>query len=882
MGPQRFGKIVLLVFIPFASSVFAQAGAGQKLPAELAKYPKLLNSKPFQRWWESFRLRAAGLKSEILPAQARTAAVQTANAYQVIKNNTSVSGIPGSRWQLLGPRPETGGQIGATIGAQSVSGRITTLAVVPSHSNFPNPNYWLMGAAQGGVWATFTAGGSWVARTDATASLAMGAVAFAPSKPNIIYVGTGEGNFAGDAYAGQGLLKSNSNGATWVLLGAQYFAGASFTNLKVSPTDPNTLVATTVLGIAGKIPTISSVVPLTGVYKSTDGGNTFSLNLTGGPSNLGATDLVVDPTNWNNQFAGMGDIFGAAGNGLFRSTDGGTTWNQVAGPWDSMEAGVGRIALAIAPTDRNTMYIGIQDAFNGVGTDGGLLGLWVTSDAWDATPVWTSIDVAPTDDGSGTHGYCGWDEAFGAASDQCWYDNVLAVDPTDSGILYAGGIPLWEYNSHTTTWTEISQQVSNPTGGIHSDQHALAFDGTTLIVGNDGGVWSSADRGSTWADLNTFQSTIQFYNGSLSPATVNLMLGGSQDNGTSTFTGGLAWPLIAGGDGAANAISHANPSTNWAVSSEFLNILKTTNSGASFNPATSGIDFTNVPFIAQFKECPQNENVFIAGTQDLFKSTNFFTATPTWTNNSFGVIGVHFPGGIQAMAFGPSNTPCNIYAFGSAAGDLWLTGNAGGHWTNINTAGGPLPARPVTSVVFHPTNPNILYVTYSGFNAADPTHPGHIFMTTNALTATPTWTDVSPPVDIPHNAIAIDPTNPQIIYVGTDVGIWKSTNGGTSWTQMGPGNSGLPNVAVFDLQVAGAHIAAFTHGRGAFLLQTFDLNGDGVVSCADLQFVQAHYGSYCGQANYNNIADLNNDCFIDIKDVTLMSQNLPPGSSCGP
>ena len=805
----------------------------------------------------------------------------------------------------MGPKPLATTSSGAAkyCGGTTAcySGRVTSVATAPDNSFFKNPNYWLIGTAQGGVWATRNAGQAWVARTDAQASLATGAVSFAPNKPFIIYAGTGEANFVSDSYAGQGLLKSTSNGANWTQLGTHYFSGASFSHLIVNPTNENNLVMTTTQGVAGRLGTPLPKPPVTGVYVTSNGGSTFALGqcatCTGGTLTGEATGLAVSSSNFNNQYAAIGDIFGTAGNGLYRSTDGGVTWSHVAGPWDSLAAGIGRVALALAPADQNTLYVSIQDAFNGIGTDGGLLGLWMTSDAWDTQPVWNSIDVTATDDGSGTHGYCGWSVIFHEAEDLCWYDNVLAVDPSNSSILYAGGIPLWMYNpANTPAWTEISRTTS--TTGIPENQHALAFAESTLIVGNDSGAWSTANLGAAWTDLNTTQTTTQYYNGALyatpatppAPPTVHLVLGGAQASNVNLSTGkGLRWtpllPIAGTGqtgstDGSAVAISPTNPSKHWVISTAYLNVMQTTDGGVTFNPA-SPPETTGALFNAPLKECAQNEKVVLAGSQSLWLSTNMFSSAPIWASK--GPAGKTFPSGISALAFGPSTSSCNIFAFGSAAADMYVTVNGGLNWTTLHNT--PLPGRPVTGLAFGATNPNILFMTFGGF---DDVNPGHVFMTSNALPPKncgqscppPTWTNVTPPgLNLPVNAIVIDPLT-QNVYIGTDMGIWRSTDSGTTWAQMGEATAGLPNVAIFDLQANGGRVAAFSHGRGAFLLQSYDLNGDGVIDCSDYAIVQKAYGAICGETSYNPLADLNNDCLVDIRDVTLMAQNLASGTTC--
>ncbi len=761
------------------------------------QYPDLVNSKPFQRWWWEFHQRAYPLQD--IPEGARTRAF--AQIGQAAAAPPPAAPVSGNTWTNIGPAPISGGQIGGAGGTRPMSGRIGDIAVDPT-----NMNHWLIGAAQGGVWETTNAGTTWTAKTDSQTSLAIGAIAFAPSNTSIIYAGTGEGVFGGDSYAGAGLLKSTDGGTTWALLGTSMFAKSAFTGIVVNPSNASIVLATTAYGIAGRGGEFAPGTPIGGIFKSIDGGTTWSMKV--GPA--AASDIKVDPTNFNRVYSALGAPFNSGSNDIGRSTDAGDTWSLVTGPWDS-SGDIGVIKLAIAPSNPNVMYVGIQDSFDGFGVDGGLLGLWKTTNAWAPTPTWTQIDTTPTDNGSGVYGYCGWDAAFGSPSTQCWYNHELIVDPSNANVLYAGGTPLWKFDG--TTWTEVSKTVADPANGIHVDQHSMAWAGSRLIVGNDGGVWSTTDGGNTWADHNTNLAITQFYDGSVHPTNANFALGGSQDNGTQKWTGADTWQWIAGGDGGGNAISASAPNTNWAVTSQNLGILRTTDGGTNFFLADSGIDKTGVPFIARIEKCPANDDVFIAGTDNLWKSTNFFSGgTASWSSN-----GPEMGERITALAFAASDGTCNTYAFGTESGQLQLTTNGGTTWADIDT-GNAVPNRYATDLAFDPTNASVLYVTLSGFDEGTPGQPGHVFKTMNGGTS---WSNVTPPVNIPHNSIALDPFTPAIVYVGTDLGVWKSTTGGGGWTQMGP-SLGMPNVAVYDLKINTAtdRLVAFTHGRSAFKLTT--------------------------------------------------------------
>jgi hypothetical protein len=366
----------------------------------------------------------------------------------------------------IGPAPISGGRAATTSGTlRPVSGRVAALAIDPG-----DVEHWLIGAAQGGVWATRDGGTTWTAMTDAAASLAMGAMAFAPSDPRIVYAGTGEAVLGGDAYGGAGILKSTDGGTTWQLLAASMFAGATFSGLQVDPSDPRRVVAATRgggFGLGREAPPHS---PDTGLVTSSDGGVTWSTKLIGR-----ASALVVDPRDFRRQLAGIGAYACMASppipcvgtepphsvqNGVYRSTDAGESWTLIDGPWDSLPAAAGRVVLALAPSNPDVVYVSIQDALNNVGHDGELLGLWQTTDAWDATPSWSRIDTRATDDGTGVHGYCGWNTPNQEIEAQCAYDHTLLVHPSNPNVLYAGGVPLWRFDG--VRWREISKPWRGP------------------------------------------------------------------------------------------------------------------------------------------------------------------------------------------------------------------------------------------------------------------------------------------------------------------------------------------------------------------------------------------------------------------------------------
>ena len=675
-------------------------------------------------------------------------------------------------WTNIGPAPEAPGQIEGSTENPRVSGRVMDIAVDPSQP----ATHWWIAADTGGIWETTDGGGSWTPKTDYEISLLMSTITVAPSNPQILFASTRDSSGK--------LLKSINGGASWTNQfgfpnGGYFWYGA----VKVHPTNASIVEVMTWYGLDQAN---------SGVYKSTDGGTTFSQKLAGP-----GTSLQINPNNFNQQYAAIRNSFWTPlNNGVFRSYDGGDTWALLSGPWGTIAPG-GGVSVAIAPSDPNTVYVVVPGS-----------GIWRTQNAWKTTPSW---GVVPPPTGG-----------FNSPA-------TTTVDAVDASIFYMGGGghgAFYRLNANGT-WDEILNST-------HLDQHAFGWtvnaDGArVLMLGNDGGFWTSTNRGTTWVNKNSNLATIQFVTGSLHPTDGTRALGGSQDNGTALWTGPLRWAYVDGGDGSYNAFSRTDPDHYWMIKNNvyFWKVYVDNLGGLSLCDGGPGIS------TAETRRSPNNNDLLscafpVGGGAQLLKSTDFFnppcSTHPTWAVNS-----PTFTYEIAAIAFAPSDSTSQTYAFG-AGGELRYTTNGGGTWKDLDP-NGVVPDRYVTSIAFHPTDPATVYVALSGYNAQTPGHSGHVFKTTNATADPPTWSDVSPgpspgqPVDVPMNSLAIDPTTPTTLYAGGDLGVWKSTNGGAwgSWSFMG--SNGMPNVMVMDLHFSPAdgRLVAYTYGRSAFKLNVGSL-----------------------------------------------------------
>jgi hypothetical protein len=723
-----------------------------------------------------------------IPARARESAMaqmrlrwprsfELREAAQLAAPSSSTSWVP------IGPAP-------LTNGSATNSGRVNSIAVDPG-----NPLRIFIGGAQGGVWRTIDGGASWTPLTDAQCSLAMGSVVIDPVNTQIIYAGTGEQNFSGDSFYGCGVLRSADGGATWVQLGSSVFqtsaGGAKISRIVIDKTTAGSTSATTIFAASDL-----------GLYRSTNSAATWTSVLTGI-----VTDLVANPTTPSTLYAAVGYAYGSASNGVYRSVDGGLTFTKLSGGLPT--SAIGRIALAISPSNPLRLYVAVQTAIGSSGTnDGKLLGIWTTV---DGGTVWTQSAASV---------------AFCAI--QCWYDMVLAVDPVTPSTVYFGGFSTYKSVDSATTFTDIGQS-------IHVDVHALAFDTktpATVYSGNDGGVFASANAGTTWTSLNTNLSLTQFYAGvSMSPASATLLLGGTQDNGTLQWGGSQIWPAVIGGDGGYTAINPLTPTTmfgetQWTQGSTASGPRRKDASTTFFSPKNSGINVTDpaafIPPIAMDLARPR---ILYFGTNMLYRTAN---SGDSWTAIS-PTLGKTTSGFLNAIGVAQSDS-LTVYA-GTTDGQVQYTHDLGVTWS-LATG---LANAAVSDFAVDPRDAKTAFVTFHGFAATK------VYKTVNGGAS---WTNITFDLpNIPVLAIVFEPGT-RDLDIGTDLGVFTLRDGTTSWS---PIVAGLPNVAVYDLvyDAPRGRLIAATHGRGMFTLDVNvvalrgDITGDGQITALDAQAILA-------------------------------------------
>ena len=694
-----------------------------------------------------------------------------------------------SAWTPLGPSPIVD-EPSQTRGTLAASGRISTVAADPT-----NPSIIYVGAAGGGVWKTVDAGAHWRPLTDNLPSLQMGAIALAPSNPRVIYIGTGDPNndfaqqvpfLAPTDFTGRGLFKSTDAGATWSAVGGPAFDRYSIGKIVVDPTDPSTVY------VADGQPGVGNLSGNSGIWKSTDGGASFTNTTVALGTSEWYTDLAIDPTNPRVLYGAIGTehadpatffpITGSAVNGVYKTTDGGTTWAR-AGDFPGGDTD-GRISLALAPSDSKTLYAATVNL--------NTLGLKELDASTDGGATWVKQGNTPNFLGG-----------------QGEYDIALGVDPADAKKLYVSGQFDYQNGRHIadvttdggSTWYDLTTNVNNP----HTDAHAIAFtaDGK-MLLGNDGGIWR-LDNPSTsapgWTDLNTDLNTNEFYGVALDPTDINTVYGGLQDNGTVKFTGALGWHEIQGGDGG---ITRVDPFDHLTLYAQFPGSADRSDDGGVTFTDISGNIQGNGNFILPMILDPATRNRVLVGTdrvnESLDKGATFAQISAPNQN------GWTTAAAIDALAIAPG-APGTIYA--SAGGKLFVTTDDGKNWVNRSI---PNAGDLIADIQVDPTDSKVAYAVRSAYNDAG--DRGHVFRTADGGA---TWVNISGNLpDVPTNTLAIDASQAtRALYIGTDAGVYASYDLGLTWRVF---KSGLPNVRVNQLEFNPTLnvLLAGTHGRGAW------------------------------------------------------------------
>ncbi|MFC1477605.1 FlgD immunoglobulin-like domain containing protein [candidate division KSB1 bacterium] len=644
-------------------------------------------------------------------------------------------------------------------GPTNIGGRLSDVELSPTSFDTI-----YIGAASGGVFKSVDRGETWTPVFDDALSLSIGDIALDPSDPNVVYVGTGEVNCGGGSttYGGMGVYKSTDGGGTWSHLGLEdtrYIA-----RIVVNPDDPQTIF----VAAMGKL---YAENPERGLYRTTNGGTTWEkvLYISEG---TGCVDLVINPDSTSVLYAAMWERIRHPGSreyggdecGLYRSTDGGDSWHELTNGLPNGTSDLGRIGISLCASDPSILYAVYADKigyFDGVykTTDGG--DSWIQTNDNSLSSVFSSY---------------GW-----------WFGNIR-VDPVNPDNVFVLGLTMYRTTDGGQNWAYVSS-------GVHVDHHGMYIhpqDPDFIVLGNDGGLYISSDGGAnnTWTKKYNMPVT-QFYTCEVDYQNPERLYGGTQDNGTrGTKTGSLDdWEYVYGGDGFYVLV---DPTDNRYVyaESQYGNLRRSTDGGSSFSSGTNGISSSdrsnwNSPLAMD----PSNPAKLYFGTQRLYRSTN---RAVSWTAISGDLTdGPHSGnvtfGTITTIAVAPSDD--SVIYVGTDDGVVSVTLNGGSSWSGIS---GSLPVRWITRVAVDPYDSRTAYVTISGFKEDD--YLPHIFRTTDAGGS---WQDISGSLpEVPLNDVIVDPGIDSTLYIAGDVGVFKTSDLGATWEILG---EDLPDVPVTDL-----------------------------------------------------------------------------------
>jgi photosystem II stability/assembly factor-like uncharacterized protein len=707
---------------------------------------------------------AMGPEDGYLFSRSANAAAPSAASFRAVARQRSAvaaatrreaPGLTRAAWRLAGPT--------------NIGGRVVDLALDPKRVGTV-----YVATAGGGVWKTTDRGRTFTAAWPRRFPQAIGAIAVAPDRT--IYVGTGETNPGGGSitYGGDGIYRSRDGGRTWKHLGLR--RSSTIARLVVDPANPRRVYA----AVSGNL-----YVPggQRGLYVSSDAGASWSRQLAPPNSTTGASDVAVDPKNPSRIFVAMWDhirhpdvrTYTGVGSGLWRSTNRGQSWSHL-GPAEGLladSAANGRIGVTIDPTNpRNVYMIYANDP----------LGLFEALDvSTDHGSSWTAPPQAQSDLADSQYVY-GW-----------WFAH-LWVDPRHPSHVFVAGLDLYR-----STDSGSSFSVS---GGVHSDQHVMAFDkrvDNLVYLGDDGGFYRSTTGGSSnsWVKA-TYEPWTQFDGLDVSeqdPARIN---GGLQDNGSVRSWGdhGRAqedWDSYLGGDGQQNLINPKNKNNVFACY-QYGACSVSTNGGQDMNEFDQQTVSDRHNYFTPMAFDPSRPStVYYAG--DIVNKSVDGGATWMPVSTDLGNIdpgtevnplyAAHY-GTVTSLAVSAKDGN-QIWA-GTDNGLLWKTTTGGPVWTRIQSP--VLPSRWVSHVQVDPDSPKVVYVTYSGFRAG--VHTPYVFRTTDGGS---TWKNIS--ANLPQA-----PVNDLIVvggrlYLASDVGVFTSRRSSIRWHVIG---HGLPRAPVTHLR----------------------------------------------------------------------------------
>jgi photosystem II stability/assembly factor-like uncharacterized protein len=690
-----------------------------------------------------------------------------------------------------------------SIGPAGMSGRVTSIDAV-----YSNPNIIYLGTASGGVWKTENSGAKWEPIFDDQPMLNIGVVAVQQSNPSVLWVGTGEGNPRNSINIGAGIYKSLDGGKNWKMMGLE--KTRNIHRIIIDPGNPNTIYA-------AAIGNPYAEHPERGVYKTTDGGETWNLILHTNDTS-GCADLIIDPTNPNKLIAAMWQhrrtpysfYSGGTGSGLYITYDAGKSWKKLGKEEGLPEGNYGRIGLTICNAEPKRIYAMVEATKNGLykTDDGGFKWELVNSNKEDVT-------------------------------NRAFYFQDIKVDPKNENRLYNITQVITMSEDAGKTFRSVI-----PYSGIHPDHHAFWIhpnDPNFIIDGNDGGIGISRDRGRNWI----FSEQIpvgQFYHINVDNKIPYNVMGGMQDNGSwrgpayvwmNSGIRNFYWNSLSGGDGFD---ASPDPEDNdWVYSmsqeGELQKLNVATGEDMSIKPPAPDVKtYLRFNWNAAFAQDPVDPKTIYYGSQFLHKSNNkglnWQIISPDLTTDNKQQQNQDNNGGLSVditgaenyntiLCIAPSSKDNKVIWIGTDDGNVQLTKDGGKTWTNFRNKIAGMPAGAwVPQITASRYNAAEAFVVCNDYRRGD--FKPYIFRTKNFGQ---TWERMIDENKVKGYALCMiqDPAEPNLIFAGTEQGLWVSFDNGIIFQQW---KNGYPSVSTYDLaiQEREADLCIATFGRAMYIL----------------------------------------------------------------
>ncbi len=647
-----------------------------------------------------------------------------------------------------------------------------------------NTNVILIGTPGAGIYKTTNGGTSWTPVFDSKPFLYIGAIAYDPNNSNIVYAGTGDPDVPFTVFIGDGVYKSTDGGNTWTNMG---LGNTKIINKIVVNPSNSSEVYVAALGN----PIIADANR--GVYKTTNGGTSWTQVLAI-DNQTGVTDIEINPSNPQILYAtSYTCIRNATVNirysnqaRVYKTTNGGTNWSILGGGLPNYK--VNRYSICMSAQDPNKLYVAVSDSTYNMEK------VLVTT---NAGANWTDM---------GNNGIASNYGGFG------WYFSGIECSPTNDDEVYIAGVELFKTFDGGANW-----YINMPNWwqyDVHADIHAIKMIAPGVyFLGTDGGLYFTNDDGTTYSDVDNIPNT-QFYRVEVNPFNSGIYWGGAQDNGTcwGNASSANSWWREFGGDGFQMRFDPTDAQTYYVEVQNGV-LYATTDGGSSWNNNDNNIDPNDrrnwdMPYVLS----NLNPNTQYTGTYRVYKNTGgpVDNWTPISNDLTDGIILDPRFHNISAIDHSTLNSQ-KIYV-GTSDANVWVTTNDGSSWTNIT---GTLPNRYVTSIHASPNFSNNVYVTHTGYKYGE--YIPHIHKSTNNGAA---WTDISgnlPQAGI--NDVLIMPANENTIFVANDIGVYVTYDGGINWHRVG---NNMPIISVWDIayNTVTKRLIAGTYAKS---LQTIDV-----------------------------------------------------------